>query len=75
MVMFAGTSAYHYTDPAVFYLRLRGAKTAGMLYSDAAFTSSVAQGALNTLAAVGSEVNSNSIVKFREVYELDSFHG
>lgn len=62
-----GTTAYRYTDPAVFYLRLRGARTAGVLHSDADFTASVAQGALNTLAAAGSPVGSSAILKFEEV--------
>jgi hypothetical protein len=66
----AGTSAYHYCDPAVFYLRLHGAKTAAMLYSDSEFTSSVAQGALNTLAAAGSDLDASSILTFKEVWPL-----
>jgi hypothetical protein len=63
----AGTSAYHYADPAVFYLRMRGAKTAAMLYSDAEFTSSVALGALNSLIASGSVLGPSSILKFSAV--------
>lgn len=62
-----GTSAYHYVDPAVYYLRMRGARTAALLYSKAAFTSSVAQGALNSLVASGAVLEASSVLSFAEV--------
>jgi branched-chain amino acid transport system substrate-binding protein len=66
LIFGVGTSAYHYVDPAVYYLRMRGARTAALLYSKAAFTSSVAQGALNSLVASGAVLEASSVLSFAE---------